>query len=440
VTDALPHSEPLEAALVARLLVDPAQLPVIAGKLGAEDFYVASWRKAYLAMQKLSAARKTIDIEGLRAAVGDDADELGRRLGELTAAHRAPLTEYADMVRSFAFRRRFIGMLSRVTSMAQSESSPETLLSNLNDAIQRISEGMEDGALLTPNQAVDLYKRTMTERASGERQGMTWGVDRLDDLLLPARGGEFILVAARPSIGKTVLAEQIADHWARLGPHPVIFASLEMPTDSLLDRTVSRLSGIPGMDVIRGLLSQTDTDKALSTLEGRRSVGLWYLDDSYATTSSLRAAAARVRLLAGGVSAIVVDYLQLLKDQHESEVTRVTRISRQLKALAREFNVPVLVLSQLNRAPEMREDSHPRLSDLRDSGALEQDADRVLGLWRPTRSSTLAHLDVLKARQGVTGRISLAYDGEHFQFRQPVYGDETEEVATEAADDMSHFS
>lgn len=432
----LPHSEPLEAALVARLLVDPAQLPVLAGRLDPEDFYVGSWRKAYSAMQKLSATHKVVDIEALRAAIGDDADELARRLGEITAAHRAPVEEYAAMVKDFAFRRRLISILSGFVRKAEDRGDREVLLAELHEAITQISEGMEDGALLSPGQAVDHYLKVMEDRARGERQGLDWGLRPLDEILLPARGGEMIILAARPSIGKTALAEQIASHWAKLGPHPVLFASLEMPTESLIDRTVARTSGLAGMDVIRGLLSEPQMAKVREALETLRVQGLpWYLDDSYATTGALRAASARVRLLAGGLSAIVVDYLGLLKDPHDSEVTRVTRISRNLKAIAREFNVPMLVLSQLNRAAEAREDSHPRLQDLRDSGALEQDADRVLGLWRPDRASRIADLDVLKARQGITGRIYLGYDGEHFRFTE-----RTDDEEPTLDDDFEHFA
>jgi replicative DNA helicase len=200
---------------------------------------------------------------------------------------------------------------------------------------------------------------------------------------------------------------------------------------------VSRETGLPGQDVIRGILTRTQSDKVVESLQRRRGVGLWYLDDSYATTAAVRAAAARIRLLAGGLQGIVIDYLQLLTDRHDSEVTRVTRISRSIKAIAREFNVPVLALSQLNRASTAREDSHPRLQDLRESGALEQDADRVLGLWRPDLQASIADLDILKARQGITGRVYLGYDGEHFRFTERASGDE-DEVAPD--DDFEHFA
>jgi replicative DNA helicase len=414
----LPHSEDLEAAIVSRLLADPAQLPVLVDLIRPEDFYVGSWRRAYVAMQELSARRKSVDVENLRARIGKDADELSRRLGRITVAHRASLEEYADQLRTFAFRRRVIGALETAQAKAlTTTASRDEILASLQDAMQSLTHGMEQGNLLSPNQAADLYEATMAERARGERTGLTWGLRGLDLQMSPAHAGEMIVLAARPSVGKTVLAEQLADHWATQGPHPVLFVSLEMGVDSLLDRTVSRVSGLSGHDVVRGILTKDQQARALEVIAQRREVGVWYLDDPYATTSTVRAAAAKVKILAGGLSGIVIDYLQLLKDPGESEVQRVTRLSRQVKAVALEFKVPVLALSQLSRAVTQRDDQHPRLHDLRESGAIEQDADRVLGLWRENLSSPEADLDVLKSRQGRAGiRIYLEYDGDHFRF------------------------
>jgi len=247
----LPFSEGLEATIVSRLLADPAQLSVIAGELSAEHFYVETYRKAYVSMQSLSAARRTVDLESLRSKIGNaDADTVARGLSDLTIAHRAPLEEYADQLRTFAFRRRTIGSLERVMSRAETLDSREELLAELQTAVQQISDGMEPGALLSPNQAIDKYERTMELRAAGQQPGLAWGLTALDASMLPARAGEMIVVAARPSVGKTVLAEQLADLWAHKAPFPVLFVSLEMDSDSLLDRTISRTSGVPGREVI----------------------------------------------------------------------------------------------------------------------------------------------------------------------------------------------
>lgn len=417
----LPFSETLEATVVSRLLAEPAQLSVLSGNLAPSDFYVESYRAAYAAMIKLVATRRTVDLEALRSAIGNEhADTVARGLSGLTIAHRAPLEEYADQLRSYAFRRRLIGSLEKVSTQAEVVESRDALLSELQNAVTQITEGMEPGALLSPTQAAEKYAKTQASRAAGEQPGLTWGLKALDKVMLPAHAGEMIVLAARPGVGKTALAENIADHWADQSEFPVLFVSLEMDSNSMLDRTVSRLSGVRGTDVIRGLVTKEERAEIDRAIADRREAGVWYLDDPYAQTSSVRSAAARVKILAGGLSAIVIDYLQLLKDPGDPEVTRVTRISRQVKAIALEFGVPVLTLSQLSRAATMREDQHPRLSDLRESGAIEQDADRVLGLWRPALDDSETDLDVLKSRQGISGiRMNLVYHGAWFKFSDP---------------------
>lgn len=161
---------------------------------------------------------------------------------------------------------------------------------------------------------------------------------------------------------------------------------------------------------------------ARETVEARRGVNIWYVDNPYATTDAVRAAAARVALERGGLRAIVIDYLQLLKDAGDQEVQRITRISRNVKALGREFDCPMLVLSQLNRGPEHRDDHHPRLSDIRESGAVEQDADVVLGLYRDRAlekefDDSPMDIDILKNRQGPSGvRFTIPFNGDTVSF------------------------
>lgn len=415
--EALPHSEEVEAALVARLLQDPAQIAPLVGVLPAEDLYSPDWRRTYLAMQRLASEHRTVDLVTLQDALGEQAQEIGIRLLEVGLSSSAPVEEYAQLIRRDAFRRRVIGALGRVMNEAYVEEDRGKLLADIHDAVVQISEGVEDGRLVTASQAVDQYLETLERRSRGEDGGLYWGLSALNQILNPAMGGEMIVLAARPSVGKTALAELIADEWAEQAGFPVLFASLEMGLDSLIDRAVGRLTTIPTGDIIRGVLTSDAHGLARETAESRRSVRLWYLDDPRATTGSIRASAARVRIIAGGVSAIVVDYLQLLADQDDNPVNRVTRISRQLKALSREFDVPVLVLSQLNRAVMQRPDQHPQLHDLRESGAIEQDADVVLGLYRPLGQG-LTDVDVLKQRRGGVGRVQVWFDQEHVRFTE----------------------
>lgn len=415
----LPHSDDVEAALVARLLVDPAQLPVLAASLDPNDFYSATWRKAYTGMQMLSRDRRSVDVVSLKALIGDAADDVSRAVADVTASYRAPLEEYADMIRGYAFRRRLIGSLETVVGKAYATDDREALLSYLNDAVQTVSTGLDDGRLFTASQAVDAWTRKLEDRRSGARPALEWGLQPLDASILPADPGTMVVLAARPSHGKTVLAEMIADHWASITEYPVLFASVEMSVEQLMDRALSRDTGIPAERLVRGTLDAEEDELVATAIEARRSSRVVYDDDPWATTASIRAKAAKIKMLSGGLGGIVVDYLQIVKDPGDQEVQRVTKISRQIKAIAREFKVPLLVLSQLSRALESREDKHPRLSDLRESGAIEQDADVVIGLHRPL-GQPYAELDVLKARQGKAGvRIELWFDGTHVRFLEP---------------------
>lgn len=408
----LPANEEAEAALIARLLVDPEQVAAVS--LDPADLYVGVWRQAFVAMQRLASEHKRIDILTLQDALGDRSGELGQRVAEVSS-YRAPIEEYVGIIRRDAFRRRVIAGLGRVVSSAYITEDRDAILAEIHDAIVQISAGVEDEMLITAGQAVDGFLRVLEERRHGRKTGLRYGFPSIDALINPALAGEMIVFAARPSVGKTAIAEMIADNWAEQSEYPILFCSLEMSLAKLLTRTVSRYADLPAQSLVRGKLTDKDYILAVQATEDRRSVGIWYLDDGRATTSSVRAAAAKVRILANGIGGIVIDYLQLLKDAGDQEVQRVTRISRNVKALAREFEVPVLVLSQLNRSLESRDDKHPKLYDLRESGAIEQDADVVVGLYRELGTS-MTDLDVLKQRDGGVGRLHLSFDMEHVRF------------------------
>ena len=398
----LPHSPETEEALLARLLVDPAQIAVLSGTLHAEDFYVEAYRNAYRAMQALTSRAMAVDLTTLQRELGSAAPI---EIATLTSAHRAPVEDYARIIGRDAFRRRLIGALDGVMRKAYVEEDRQKLLGDLQEAVSSVLQGVEDGRLLSPDQAVDSYLNTLAGRHQGLGLGLTYGFRALDEFLQPAQPGEMIVLAARPSVGKTAMAEQIADHWATFG-RPVLFVSLEMSLGQLIDRSIARKHG---GRITRGHINDEQYALAKTTAEARRSVMVWYLDDPFATTPSVRAAAAKVRLLAGGLGAIIVDYISLLKDPGDSEVQRVTRISRNIKAIAREFDVPVLALSQLNRAVMHRDDQHPKLHDLRESGAIEQDADVVIGLHRELGTPDLS-TEVLKNRHGLVRRVELYFD------------------------------
>lgn len=396
-----------EAAIVAALLVDPTQVPVIAGVLAPSDFGTHRFHDAYEAMLSLVRDGKRVDAVTLRSRGVDVSDVVLHGSG-------VALTEYAEIIKEGRFRRTVAGHLDSVLRLLEEDGAKADILNKLTEMSLSLSMAGADGRTYDNERAVQSYAKLREERKI-MGVGMPYGIQALDRWLQPAHGGDMVVVAARPSIGKTVLAEHIADHWAFESDYPVMFVSIEMSLGQLMDRAVSRWGDIPSSHIVRGVLSQDEERQVDLTLEARKSVNLWYVDNPYATTDTVRAAAAEISMQTGGLRGIIVDYLQLLKDHGENDNQRIGHISRNLKALAREYDCPMLVLSQLNRQSEYRDDPHPRLSDIRDSGAVEQDADVVLGLYRDRyeEGGSTLDIDILKNRQGPLARIAVEFDGDH---------------------------
>jgi replicative DNA helicase len=398
-----------ERALVARLLLDPSQIPLIASELSHEDFFVDSYAEAFKTMVRLSSAGKAVDIVTLQAA-GADVDPL-----DLTGAHHGALTDYAAIIRQDAFRRKVLAAVDRVARAA--EYGDGDLMSTLQSAFVDLSQESGTSKLSTSSEAVDDYLEQMTRRLAGERTGLTFGsIPGLDNVLLPAEPGDLIILAARPGVGKSAMALALANHWAALGDGPVLFVSLEMKRKKILDRLVARVSGVSSQKLILGDVTPEEEASVREGLERIRQLPIVYLDDRYSTTATVRSMAARVAMQKGKLSAIVVDYIALLNDPGDQEVQRIARITGNLKSLAGEADCPVLALSQLNRQVEFRADKHPILSDLRDSGAGERDADTGIA---PTDLDPMMDVEVLKQRQGNTSRIRVRFDGNTTSFHAP---------------------
>ena len=406
-----------EEAVIASLLVDPTQVALIAGRLTPEDFASEAYRTAFIEMVRLSREGRTIDTLTLSAA----GVRLPDTLDILSATRGGGIEDHARLIREATFRREVFAQASRIAQQADSGANSTDILAEMQKLSHAAAQGGTDNRLLSSERASDLYLQEM-ERRKTQGVGLEYGLPSLDALLQPAHGGDMVVVAARPSIGKTALAETIVDYWADGAELPVLFVSIEMSLAQLLDRAVSRRSGIPSQHIVRGRMTADEEVLARETVEARRSVNIWYVDNPYATTEAVRAAAARVSLERGGLRAIVIDYLQLLKDAGDQETQRITRVSRNVKALGREFNCPVLCLSQLNRQSEYRDDPHPRLADIRESGAVEQDADVVLGLYRDRAleaefDDSPMDIDILKNRQGPSGvRVTIPFNGDTVSF------------------------
>lgn len=411
------RTEEAESALIGRLLLDPRQLPIVAGTLQPEDFGAEVYGDYFRGMLRLQAEGKPIDILTLKQALDGDTIEIDPL--ELTSGHHGPVEEYAEIIRNASRRRILIRELEHVQAIAQSGAGDP--VAELEQAVSKILERSSGDDATLPEVTSKTYLEALMQRQRGDDPGLTYGIPGMDDLLLPARKGRLILLAARPSVGKTAMAESISDHWARQDRGPVLFASLEMDAEELMDRAMARETGVSSEAISRGTLDPKSLESVMDAAARRATTQVHILDEGAMTTSRIRAAAARLKMRnEGRLAGVVIDYTQLLEDRSPNggnDNTRVAAISRAMKQMARALKCPVLAMSQLNRNIEM-ERRRPRLSDLRDSGALEQDGDVVMILeGRPDTPNRTVY--VLKQRQGRVGDFTVRFDGSTQTWHEP---------------------
>ena len=448
-----PHSEEAERAVLGCALQDAARVLdlCIERQISPESFYVQRHQALYEAMLGLHEARKPVDFvtvaERLREtnlldAVGGE-DELARLIaGTPTTAHAE---YYLQRVYENHLLRRIIDAARAVTEDCyKGETEAESLLSEAEAAFFGLSE-RKVGVERTWKQLIELeaieVERLITEKKG--LTGITTGFMDIDRKLLGMQAGDLIILAARPSMGKTSLALNIAENVA-LGarnqpPKPVAVFSLEMSAESLVRRMVCCHAGVPAQNLSTGNIGTEEHGLLVGAMDVLAKAPIYVDDTAGLEALDLRARARRLKRKYG-VELIVVDYLQLMnfsKFAAEGRQRETAAISQALKGMAKELKVPVLVLSQLSRAPETREKTAvPKLSDLRDSGAIEQDADVVMLLRRPCKypadkdsgDERLAILDIAKHRNGPTGEVKLDFDDRFTRFSNRLGGADGEDA------------
>ena len=406
-----------EAAVVGSILIDPACLPAVEEIIRPEDLALEIHRAIYQAALALRRAGRQIDPVLIRTEAARMGAELdGAYLLELmdrtpTAAN---VKEYAKITRTEARRRELGAMLQRAQTAAAKEEPEEVMATLAREAAELQQEGTTD-ELIRPEEALlAFYAHRDAVDQGGSRAVVSTGYLDLDSAL----GGGMVanglyILAARPGMGKTTLALNIADRVAeRVGP--VLFVSLEMDVEQLVAKRVSLLSGVASNRVLMRQLSPEEYRKVSAAADKLAKIPVAVNRRAFVTVEQIEALARRVP----GLSMVVVDYLGLITppgwSQKNGRVEATTAISNGLKQTAKALKVPFLVLSQLNRQVESRPDKHPILSDLRDTGAVEQDADGVMFLHRPAQSGwgggpapTAVLLE--KNRHGPTGRCELAF-------------------------------
>src|SRR3990172_2819974 len=332
-----------EKALIARLLMEPKDIAKIDG-LEPEDFELQYLRKAFRAIVKRYLDGRPFDAVTVEADSGVAVDIM-----ELSPASFGPVEEYVNAILDASYRRRAVWAL-------ENEDEPGEVIRKRKDS------GLRGTGEVTRSYADEFLRRGTTTDS-----GIPYGIASLDRTLLPMRSGRLVVIASRPGIGKTALAESISDYAARRTP--VLFVSLEMGAEELTDRAMARASGIKAGKIMRGEIKIEELEEHL---KARADLPITYLDAGATTTAHVLAAAQRLKN-DSGLGLIIVDYLQLLADKGENEVYRVGNIAHGLKRMALKLKVPVLALAQLNRSIDYGGRA-PRLSDIRDSGIVEQDA------------------------------------------------------------------
>jgi replicative DNA helicase len=405
------QTQKAEQAILGALLLDGAALAK-APKLRAAHFADGMHRRIFTAIQQAFAAGKPVDVLTVATTSEADAGYVFALADGVPSARNAE--RYAEIVIEAATHRAIRAAAADAMEIAQGEEGTREKL----DAIAQAFAGLQSSATRMPRQIGEIAA-ARTEFYEALEAGtmppaMATHIPGLDRMLNGGlRGGGLYVLAARPSVGKTSFSMQVLMALAGDG-RPGLMLSQEMPSESVVDRAVASAGRINGEALLSGRMRPDDWNRAVEALERLAGLPVWIDDQPAQSLLDMRAKARAVK----GLKAIVVDYLQLCESslKRESRTAQVGEISRGLKALAKELDVAVIALSQLNREVEKRPGRRPILSDLRDSGEIEQDADAVLFLW-PIRDETefdpcrRIGLEVAKNRAGRKGTLVLQFDG-----------------------------
>jgi replicative DNA helicase len=449
----LPASVEAERSILGAILLDNHAYNEAAEKLRAEDFSLDSHRRIYSRMSELIDGHRAVDIVTL-------AEELARRkeveavggvayLASLTEGlpRRPSIEEYVRIVKDKSLARQLIGICNTAITRAADQSDEAlVVLDAAESGLLEVSErGITRGFAGIPEIVRDSFG-TIDNLYAQQKEvtGLATHYTQFDKMTSGLQASDLIIIAARPSMGKTAWAINIAENAAVRDGKIVAVFSLEMSKESLLRRMLASQALVSMQKIQTGFIPKADRGKLMEALE-RLAESRIFIDDTPAIAlSEMRAKARRLQRQQGGLDLIVIDYLQLMSassfgvgaKRYENRTQEVSAISRGLKALAKELRVPVVALSQLSRASEQRGgDKKPMLSDLRESGSIEQDADVVAFIHRDSYynkdengeedpdSKNKAEIIIAKQRNGPTGSVHLAYLGECTRFENLAFGE-----------------
>jgi replicative DNA helicase len=435
-----PHSIEAEQSVIGGLLLENEALDKVADILSADDFYQHDHKSIYQHIAKLIERNRPADIVTVAESLESTAElsSVGgiAYLGSLAqnTPTAANIRRYAEIVRERAVMRKLVSVGSDIAESAYNPNGrdaqqlldeAEAKIFQIAEGGQKNSQGFQDIKELLP-QVAERIDELFSRDNQSDVTGIPTGFTDLDSMTSGLQGGDLVIVAGRPSMGKTAFSINIAENVALDTGLPVAVFSMEMGATQLAMRMIGSVGRLDQHRMRTGRLEDEDWEK-LTTALGRLNEAPIFIDEGAGLSSfDVRARARRLHRQMGKLGLIVIDYLQLMSapagKQGENRATEISEISRSLKALAKELNVPVIALSQLNRGLEQRPDKRPVMSDLRESGAIEQDADLILFIYRDevynpdSQDKGTAEIIIGKQRNGPIGRVRLTFIGAHTRF------------------------
>ncbi|MBR6404340.1 MAG: replicative DNA helicase [Eubacterium sp.] len=429
-----PHDNNAERSVIGSMLMDRDAISEVNGILEKEDFYNTQFGILYEAIVGLFNEGKPVD----EVILGEKLREMGAPdeicglsyLSEIYASvpTAAFVKSYAAIVKDKSYLRKLIKLSDGVINRSYEGSDPvDTILESAETDMFQLMQKRTGATDFVPIRNILVNVIGEIEAATknkGKINGLRTGFTDLDNMLTGLHGGELILIAARPAMGKTAFVLNIAHHVSMKERVPVVLFSLEMSREQLVTRLVAVDSMVEAKKLKTGELNDNDWTKIIETADNMATASVFIDDNSSINMAQLRSKCRKLKQTEG-IGLIIIDYLQLMSSSEkvESRQLFISEVSRSLKSLARELNVPVIALSQLNRAVDSRPDHRPVLADLRESGAIEQDADVVMFIYRDdyynpdtTEKPGVAEIIVAKQRNGSTGPVDLAWISRYTKF------------------------
>lgn len=430
-----PHNIEAEKGVISGVLLDADTMWIYDGdQLGYKDFYQKEHSFIYEAIQQLRVARKTIDVITVSDQLGKNGnlDAIGgvNYLYELSTFlfSTQPCAEYSKIVREKSLLRQILKVCQGVSGDVYEQKDTVEIFDSIEKRIfdltqNQVWESIEQIGDILRGRIEDYMEIVDNPEKVNEKKVMS-GYSGIDNMLTGFKPGELIILAARPSMGKTAFSLNLLTHMALKQNKTAVMISLEMSSESIVDRIMSEVAGVPMHKINKGDLDNEDFAKMGNAMEVLGEAKI-FIDDKWAlSVPELKSKLRKLKIEKWGLDVVIIDYLQLMHGTafQGNRVQEISEISRGLKELAKELEVPIIALSQLSRSLEQRVDKKPILSDLRESGAIEQDADAVLMLYREdyydpdTDKKWATDVCIRKNRNGAVWEVELHFEKEIMRF------------------------